>query len=427
MKNGRPVLGFVSPVFLFPNDAGGKIRTTNILRGLKGGAFHVVLASPEGVGDQQRWKAELASICDEFVGWQEVPKPNRWLRAVDVLDRLPLNVKADVSRPALRAARDLCARSDVDVIVFDFVHSAALMPGSIGAPSVCFTHNVEAEIFKRHAQTESHRLMRWVWRNQHRKMVRFEQEALQRFDRVVAVSERDQQHFQRDYGLERVVSIPTGVDLDFFSYAEVPHPNEPGQASSGPTVVFTGSMDWDANSGGVAWFLDQAWPLIRQEVPNARFRVVGRHPPRWLQHKGAEAGGVEFTGFVDDVRQHVRDAQAFVVPLLVGGGTRIKAFEAMAMGIPVVSTGLGMEGLEVEEDVHYLRADSPQGLSACICRLMREPDLRSRLALAARRRVEDRFGHRVAASAFESICLDVIRPRPSGRVELGLTPCRIAH
>jgi glycosyltransferase involved in cell wall biosynthesis len=119
--------------------------------------------------------------------------------------------------------------------------------------------------------------------------------------------------------------------------------------------------------------------------------------------------GVSFTGFVDDVRSHVHGAQAFVIPLRVGGGTRIKAFEAMAMGCPVVATAIGIEGLGVTSGAHYLLCDSAAEQAAAVLRLFDDAALGSRLSLAARALVEERYGHRVAARAFEQICLRAVR------------------
>jgi glycosyltransferase involved in cell wall biosynthesis len=400
----RPRLAFVSPVFLFPNDAGGKIRTTNVLRGLHGGAFEVTLLSPATPDQPTRWAAELQGVSDRFVGWTPPPARPRWMRAGDLLGALPVNVAADDTPAARRAVSDLLARERFDVVVFDFVHAAVLRPSTLDAATVCFTHNVEAEIFARHARTAERPWMRWLWASQHRKMAAYEQRALSAFTRVVAVSERDAAHFRDRQGLQATRTIPTGVDLDFFAWREpaAPTPDAP------PTVVFTGSMDWAANVDGVRFFLEAVWPLVKRRVPGARFKVIGRHPPASLVEAARGDPQVEFTGFVDDVRPHAQGAQAFVIPLRVGGGTRIKAFEAMAMGCPVVSTAIGIEGLDVTPGEHYLLADDATDQADAVVRLLEDAALRQRLSRAARDCVEARFGHRVAAAVFESICLEAL-------------------
>ncbi|MFG6439517.1 glycosyltransferase family 4 protein [Roseateles sp. LKC17W] len=394
----RLKLAFISPVFLFPADAGGKIRTGNILRGLKeSGQFDITLLSPASGQQQRDWQGELDKQCHRFVGWAPSPPRPRWQRAPDLLSSLPINVAADRTPAAVAAVEQLLAAEAFDVVVFDFVHAAVLRPEKLNGATVCFTHNVEAEIFERHATTAASAPLRWLWASQATKMRRFEREALARFTRVVAVSERDAKKFKAD-GLTTARAIPTGVDLDFFSWQ--------APADGAPVVVFTGSMDWEANVDGIRFYIEDVWPRVRAQVPNAQLRVVGKNPPASLVQR--QVPGVHFTGFVEDVRDHARDAQAFVIPLRVGGGTRIKAFEAMAMGLPVVSTAIGMEGLEVDDDVHFLRADGADALADATLRLLADGALRLRLSQAARELVEARFGHRVAAEVFGRILAEAV-------------------
>lgn len=394
----RLKVAFISPVFLFPADAGGKIRTGNILRGLKeSGRFDITLLSPATPAQQRDWQGELDKQCDRFVGWQPSPPRPRWRRAPGLLSSLPINVVADRTPAAVAAVEQVLASDKFDVVVFDFVHAAVLRPAHLGGATVCFTHNVEAEIFERHAKTAASAPLRWLWGSQAAKMRRFEREALGRFTRVVAVSERDAKKFAAQ-GLTTARAIPTGVDLDFFSWQ--------APAGGSPVVVFTGSMDWEANVDGIRFYIDEVWPRVRAQVPHAQLRVVGKNPPAALVQRNVP--GVSFTGFVDDVRDHARDAQAFVIPLRVGGGTRIKAFEAMAMGLPVVSTTIGIEGLDVDHGTHFLRADSADELATATCRLIGDVALQLKLSRAARALVEDRFGHRVAADVFGRILVEAV-------------------
>ncbi len=405
MIRAKPHLAFISPVFLFPNDAGGKIRSTNVLRGLKGGAFDVTLigvASPE---QERQWGEELASVCDRFIAWRPSAVRPKWMRALDLLGELPVNISVDRTQAGLAAVREISASGDFDLIVFDFVHSAVLWPDRVGCASVCFTHNVEAEIFQRHAKQASNAALRWMWSSQYVKMQRFERDALRRFTSVIAVSERDAKFFSDAYGIENSAAIPTGVDLDFFSWTQPPSVSD----ATPPTVVFTGSMNWAANIDGIQFFLKDVWPGVLAACPEARFQVVGRNPPAALVNMASAYKGVEFTGFVDDVRPYVHAAHAFVIPLLVGGGTRIKAFEAMAMGCPVVSTSIGMEGLDVSPDEHNLCVDEPAALISATVALLADAGLRNGLSQRARQCVEEQFGHRVAAQVFEHICLDALK------------------
>jgi glycosyltransferase involved in cell wall biosynthesis len=400
----RPRLAFISPVFLFPNDTGGRIRTTNILRGLKGGVFEVTLCGPADSEQRRLWGPQLDGLCDSFVPWEPVPPLSRWRRAWDLLDPLPVNVVADRTPAARLAVQRTLLPEAFDIVVFDFVHAAVLRPPDIDMATVCFTHNVEAEIFARHAEQARSALMRAVWSTQSQKMQRFEAQALRRFTSVIAVSERDAACFRERYGIVEPAVIPTGVDLQFFAWSAPP----PVGVDTPPTVVFTGSMDWSANIDGVDNFLERVWPLVLKRAPSARFVVVGRSPPSALVERGRTTGGVTFTGFVDDVRPYVQRAHVFVIPLRVGGGTRIKAFEAMAMGCPVVSTAIGVEGLAVRPEEHYLLRNGAEEMADAIVALLEDEARRRTLAERARRHVEAGFGHRIAARAFERACVEAL-------------------
>jgi glycosyltransferase involved in cell wall biosynthesis len=398
---------FLSPRYLFPTDSGGKIRTVSILRGLRGGAFEVHLVSPLPESSSPVDTAQLEQICDRFTGWPATRRAAafQWTRMRHLVSALPVAVATDCSRAGRRTVAEQLG-GNPDLIVVDFPHAAVLAPGPYPCPSVLFTHNVEAEIFQRHAETARDPLRRAVWRSQAAKMAQYEKALLGRFDAVVAVAERDREHFRRAYGANNVSVIPTGVDLDFFSYSATPV-LEPGDPA---TVVFTGSMDWMANIDGIEYFMDQVWPEIARVRPNARFVVVGRQPPAALVERATARGlNWEFTGFVDDVRPYVRRAHVYVIPLRVGGGTRIKVYEAMALGCPVVSTRIGVEGLPVEDARQFLAADQPADMAASILSLLERDDERRRLSTAARRFVEQSISTASAAKVFEQICQHALR------------------
>ncbi|MFK8017439.1 MAG: glycosyltransferase family 4 protein [Gammaproteobacteria bacterium] len=395
----RPRLLFVSPRFLFPIDSGGKIRTTGILREMKGGRYDITLLSPtpDTPGDYDQ---ELATVADRWAFWEPVRGVARSIRrGLHLLHKLPLPVATDMSAEgSALVASELPAH---DVVVFDFIHSAVLVPKTLNTPSVMFTHNVEAQIFERHSKVNENPFMRRLWAQQWRKMLRFEGAALKRFDRVVAVSQVDKDGFAKHYGAENVDTIPTGVDLNFFPYKREP---EAGR------IAFTGSMDWLANQDGISFFLDEVWPLIAESTPEATMCVVGRAPPERLVARAGNVKGWEFTGFVDDVRTYIHRASAYVIPLRVGGGTRLKVFEAMASGCPVISTAIGVEGLGLTDGVHYLNAESKEEFAAATTRVLGDGELAEQLARAARQYVEDFASNAIVARRFEQICDAAINP-----------------
>lgn len=409
----KPRLLFVSPRYLLPPDMGGKIRTAHVLRGLKGGRFHVTLLSPAPSPLPAEHANELARLCDDFVSWAE-PRRNRlfaYTRLRHVLGPLPVPVATDRSRPAKQIVAKALARANI--VVADFLHAAVWLPQRILVPSVLFTHNVEAEIFARHTEIASNPLVKALWHDQLRKMRRFEAQTLRAYDAVVAVSERDRELFRRDYGVT-ASTIPTGVDLDYFAFT---------QRGSAPRIAFTASMDSLANIDGVRWFMERVWPLIVQAVPQAEMQVIGRNPDPALVADVKRRGlAWSFTGSVPDVRPFLADASVYVIPLRVGGGTRIKAFEAMAFGLPVVSTKIGIEGLGLSPECHFLEADTEEGFASAVIALLSNANMRNALAGRARAFVETNFSAESVGRVFEQICVAAMQDR--GSASLNASPER---
>ena len=406
MSRPRRLL-FVSSRYLFPADSGGKIRTMNVLRGMKGGDFEITLASPLPAYARPGDSAEISSVCDRFIGWPVAARGAlfHWTRMRHLASALPVAVATDVSNAGRRVLAGELERAP-DVVVVDFPHAAVLAPPPYPCSSVLFTHNVEAEIFHRHAEIARNPLKQAIWRSQAAKMERYERELLPKFTAVVAVADRDRDYFQAKYGVGNVSVIPTGVDLGYFTYKACTDLAD----REGGTVVFTGSMDGMANIDGIGFFMDEVWPDISRARPRARCVIVGRSPPQALVERArARKFNWEFTGFVDDVRPFVHNAHVCVIPLRVGGGTRIKVYEAMAMGCPVVSTRIGVEGLPVEPDLHFLEADSADALAAAVLALLDDRERGARLSQQARKYVEENMSAGRAARVFEQICLRALQ------------------
>jgi polysaccharide biosynthesis protein PslH len=215
------------------------------------------------------------------------------------------------------------------------------------------------------------------------------------------------------YRLPEVAEIDTGVDLEFFSAA--PSGTAPDPGSDGGTLVFTATMSWAANVEGIHFLLDEVWPALIAARPKLNAVIIGRNPPASLSSKIEERGlNVTLTGFVDDIRPYVARSNVYVIPLFVGSGTRIKAFEAMAMGRPVVSTSLGIEGLDVTDGEHFLRADNAEAFSHAILTLLASEPTRERIAKNARQLMEDRFSWHKVAAQFEAICVAAVERRQGG-------------
>ena len=234
---------------------------------------------------------------------------------------------------------------------------------------------------------------------QHRRMLRYEGGALRRFDGILAVSDADRETFARLYpgAVKRPVQVvSTGVDTDYFAPSAVDAP----ESAIRNELIFTGSMDWLPNEDAMLFFCRDILPLIRAEEPGVHLTIVGRTPTPAVK-KLADASGVTVTGRVDDVRPYIREAAVYIVPLRIGGGTRLKIFEAMAMGKAVVSTTVGAEGLPVTNGEHVVLADEPRAFAASVVGLMRDRESRARLEAAARALVVERYDWSAVAGELE--------------------------
>ena len=226
-------------------------------------------------------------------------------------------------------------------------------------------------------------------------MLRFEGRTLRRFDGVLAVSDADRSTFARLYpgAIDGDVHIvATGVDTEFFS----PSPSPP----AGRGLVFTGSMDWLPNEDGMLYFVREILPLIRAQEPDVTLSIIGRSPTPAVRRL-AEEGGVEVTGSVDDVRPHIAAGRVYIVPLRIGGGTRLKIFEAMGMAKAIVSTTIGAEGLPVTSGRDIAIADEPASFADAVVRLIRDDAARQQLEAAARTLVVERYDWSAVAQDFE--------------------------
>jgi sugar transferase (PEP-CTERM/EpsH1 system associated) len=404
---------------LLPLDKGGKLRTWNLMRHLARRHDIVYLAFKEPAqpaADTEGMREVAAQV--ETVTRADPPKGS--LRfyadaAMHLLDSLPYAVGKYRSREFQRRLERLLESEPFDLLVCDFLVPAVNLPERLPCPAVIFTHNVESEIWRRHAQTQNRRLARWLYGVQYRRMLRFEAKTLARFDGVLAVSDVDRQALSAIYPdavRQPAYVVPTGVDTDYFS----PAPSAPSSRS----LVFTGSMDWLPNEDAMQFFCRDILPLIRAEEPQITLSIVGRAPTPAVKRL-ADAYGVVVTGSVDDVRPFMRDAAVYIVPLRIGGGTRLKIFEAMSMGKAVVSTTVGAEGLPVVGGEHVMLADEPTAFARTVVGLLRDTDERARLEAAGRSLVLERYDWSAVAGALEA-ALGAIADRGRRRAATDITP-----
>jgi glycosyltransferase involved in cell wall biosynthesis len=387
---------WVKSDFLHPATKGGHIRTLEMLKRLhsRHEIHYVALDLPDQAGGVERSSEYCAKAYPIPHRVPQRPAPGFWLQASAApFIRLPLAVSRYVSPTMQRRLEMLTKTNKFDAVVCDFLFAAPNIPDL--ASAILFEHNVEALIWKRHADHASSRLQRLYFHNQHRKMRRYEGVACRAAKRVVTVSEDDARLVRSEYDAPDVHAVPTGVDVEYFA----PPPSREPAAD----LLFLGSMDWMPNVDAVCWFAAEVLPLIRRRRPNCTLSIAGRRPTAEIRKLAEDDSRIHVTGTVPDVRPYLWGAAVAIVPLRIGGGTRLKIYEAMAAQIPVVSTSIGAEGLDVRDGETIAMADDPRQFADACLALLDDAGLRNKIARAAWEMVSACYSWEVVTRKFEQL------------------------
>jgi len=384
---------------LHPVDKGGKIRTYNMLKALKRNHQITYLTLDDGDADDKA-RALASEYCDELVC---MPHRRREKFTTGFYVELMFNLASDLPY-AIKKYESAEMRREIekrvgsfDVLICDFLAPAVNVPRDLDCATVLFQHNVEAMIWKRHYEVQSNPAKKTYLFRQWRKMFDFEAATCPRFDCVVAVSREDREMMHQQYGVENVHDVATGVDTEFFrpSGERVQKPHN---------LVFTGSMDWLPNEDAIRYFTEGIMPRIKQAVPDVTLTVVGRNPYPALVELSKRDPSVIVTGRVDDVRPYMDEAAVYIVPLRIGGGTRLKIYEAMAMEKAIVSTSIGAEGLPVADGKEIVLADTPESFADAVTKLLQNQPLADEIGQRAAARVRKDFGWESVSDSFAAIC-----------------------
>jgi sugar transferase (PEP-CTERM/EpsH1 system associated) len=389
-----------------PRDTGGKIRSYSLLRELaRRHDMDVFTFYPRHEDDQH---GDLREFCREVVLMPlDLPTraslPDMAAYARNIARPVPYSmVKYCRSEVGVRV-RELLAAESYDAIVCDFLLTAAVVPWELPCPKILFTHNVEAVIWERHWRVSRNPFFKLISWREYKTMARVERLYLQKADHVLTVSDSDRDYFSKFVASHKITTIPTGVDIDYFNTSPATGPADP------ETLVFTGSMDWMPNEDAILYFAEKILPVVQARVPGVKLRVVGRKPSPRVQALASGNSAIEVTGTVPDVRPHLESACVYVVPLRIGGGTRIKIFEAMAMGKAVVSTTIGAEGLPVTHGENILLADKPEDFAEAVARLLSNVKERTRIATEARHLVRTRYSWSAVTEVLDSTLTEAVR------------------
>ncbi|MDR1289973.1 MAG: glycosyltransferase family 4 protein, partial [Planctomycetaceae bacterium] len=296
-------------------------------------------------------------------------------------DTLPISVRRHFSKEFADTVRRLLANNQFDIVHIEWSNYAVYAEYIRDVATFACTHNVEYLSWKRFFDNAKNPFKKMLGLHEWKKMYRFEKNIYPQLDYLSTVSNEDAQIVRNEFGMDRVCVIPNGVAISYYDEVE----NTPKPAK----IVYCGSMDAFINQDAVMYFLREIFPLVLSKNPAVEFQVIGREPPKWILDFRSD--NVSFTGSVKDVRPQLKEATLEVVPLRIAGGSRLKILEAFAAKIPVLSTTIGAEGLNIRPHENIELADTPTEFAAKCIELLDNQTLRNKLIANARQTAEEQY------------------------------------
>jgi len=406
---------FVSSFPASPATFGAQRRIEGLMRALseRHRVSFVGLAAPEV--DQERAREAMGAYCDaiELVPCHEATGRAKRVAQLRSLGSWKSYERLYMNRPALQRALDriMGARAfDVVSVETPFLAYSDYRRAPAGSPIPSLlidAHNVEFDLARQYGAMSKGAVRRVYHEVNWRKLRSEEIQAWRSAGGVAFTSPDDEARARAIVPGIRSVVAPNGVDLAQFRPAPAP------PVDADPTLVFFGTMNYFPNLDAVRWLFREIWPSMSARLPRVRLKIIGSHPPPdVLAHAGPR---VEIAGLVDDLQAHLAAATAIVVPLRIGGGTRLKILESLSMGKPIVSTSLGAEGIATRSGENILLADEPEAFVSAVERLVGDRDLAARLGAAGRTLVERSYSWAAISETLERF-LESIRPGTAGRV-----------
>jgi glycosyltransferase involved in cell wall biosynthesis len=415
-----PRILFLTQILPYPLNSGAKIRQYHMLRHL--GQHHEVTLVPFTRADDPPEAIEhLRGLCHAVhpVPMRRSPWRNVRAAAKGMLTGLPMVVARDEVAEMEAKLRQLVAEQAFDLIHADQLSMAwwGRLAARLARPprprTLLDEHNAIYLLTQRMADTEPNPLRRVVTAREARAFARYEAAMCREFDAVLTVTPEDQKYLldlfpeqERPRLAPKFIAVPISVDPE--QVAPV-RPQEGGV----PTVLHLGTMFWPPNIAGVLWFAQEVLPLIHQEEPETRFLIVGKNPPPRIQELAADPR-IIVTGYVADPQPYLEAADAFVVPLHAGGGMRVKILDAWLWGLPIVSTPIGAEGIEILDGENILLADDAHAFAQATLRLLTHPELNQKLRTQGRTWVESRYAWQIVYQEVDAVYDRLLNGPPAG-------------
>lgn len=387
----------LTQVLPYPPDSGPKVKTYYVLKYLAE-QHDVTLVSFVRDSDKPEYIQHLESLCERVIPVPISRSPVRDLRFLgeSLLNGQPWMMLRD-ERPEMRQVlKELAATTH-----FDVVHADQLNMGQYALPftnsrKVLDLHNALWVLYKRLAETlPLTKPMKYILMRDWHLLKRYEGEMCRTFDAVTAVTEEDRRWLVEAGARDDMTVIPIAIDTD--EQAQI------NRQPKGPHIVHIGTMYWPPNIDGITWFLDEIYPRIKAQVPDVRCTLIGARPPASITERATTDPSLTVTGYVEDPLPYLADSSMMVVPLRAGGGMRVKILNALSQGIPMVSTTVGCEGINVTNGQDILVADDPQAFADASVRLLRDAELNRCITENGRRTAVETYDYRQACKPLDKI------------------------
>jgi len=369
---------FVTKQLPYPPNAGYKMRTYQLIRGLSGENKVSLIC----MGSVEEDKESVEALKEYVNSVTLIPSKQTPSRLLNLLSPAPFNISRWRSALMRKAAGEIIQKEQIDLIICDSIYQSGNIPSN-SCCKVLAEHNVESVIIRRFTGLEknilkkAYALLEWL------KMRRYEDKTWPEFNKCLVVSEQDRAILEVRMRSNNIDIVPNGVDTGYF------YPQQTGIKPL--SLIYTGEIGWHPNTDAVIYFAREIFPLIKKKVADASFYVVGNNPSSEVLKLAEKDKSIIVTGFVEDIRSYIAQSEVFVVPLRIGSGTRLKILEAMAMGKPVVSTSIGCEGIGVSHGKNIIVADGPEEFTDKVIELFNNQELKAKLALSARKLVEEKY------------------------------------
>ena len=395
---------FLTTKFPYPPDSGAKIRDFNLIKEISKEHDISLVSFIKDEGEKKNLEF-LRPYCKSIEVVRERGKTSLLAGIfVSIFTEKPFTIAKFYSSVMKQKIRAALKNNEIELIHCSHLHMAQYVEDIKDIPKILDEHNIEFFLIKRYLKEQKNLIKKiFVFFLQYLKLARYESNVARKFNHCFVVSDVDKKSLESIAPRISLSVIPNGVDVDRYK------PQQGNTQSN--SLVFTAVMDWFPNEDAILYFYDKVWPLIKKEIRDVRVSIVGKNPSNKILSLSRQEANIEVTGYVEDVRPYIARSSVYIVPLRIGGGSRLKILEAMAMGKTVVSTSIGCEGLNVADNENILIADSPEDFAVKAIIALKDSELRKKIENNARKLVVGQYSWDIICEKVNSVYKETAKTR----------------